>query len=65
MVENGISGLFFEQQTVSSLVSVLERFGQISYNLKHSTDLMKGVIEKDFGISRFDTQFIYQLQQYQ
>lgn len=63
-VKEGISGVFFDEQTVHSLVSRLERFEQISYNLRRSTTLIRKSIEKDFGVHRFNTQFIYQLQQY-
>jgi glycosyltransferase involved in cell wall biosynthesis len=63
-VKENISGLFFDEQTVPSLVSKLERFKQISYNLGHSTKLIQKSIEVDFGISRFNTQFIYQLQRF-
>lgn len=59
----GKSGLFFNEQTVPSLVSQLERFEQISYNLSHSTELTQQSIKERFGSKRFDTQFIYQLNQ--
>lgn len=62
-VIEGISGLFFKEQTVPSLVSQLERFEQISYNLSHSTELIHQSIKERFGSKRFDTQFIYQLNQ--
>lgn len=58
------SGIFFEEQTVPSLVSQLERYEQISYNLRRSTKQMKKSIKGRFGLDRFDVQFIYQLSQF-
>ncbi|MFH0773204.1 MAG: glycosyltransferase [bacterium] len=63
-IQEGESGLFFEEQTVPSLVSQLERFDQISYNLKHSTAQTQQSIKDRFGIERFDAQFVYQLKHY-
>ncbi len=63
-VTEGVSGLFFTEQTVASLVSQLERYEQISYNLRHSMGGVQKSIEERFGIARFDRQFIYQLQRY-
>lgn len=63
-VIEGESGLFFEEQTVPSLVSQLERFEQISYNLSHSTAQIGKTIKEKYGLERFDTQFIYQLKQF-
>lgn len=63
-VMEGKSGIFFEEQTVDSLVSQLERFDQISYNLSHSIGQVQMSIKERFGIERFNTQFIYQLKQY-
>ncbi len=55
------TGLFFNEQTVPSLVSQLERCEQISYNLSHSTQHGKKRIRDEFGIERFNNQFRYQL----
>ena len=63
-VIEGESGIFFDEQTVPSLMSQLERYEQISYNLSHSTAQIQETIKKGFGIERFDTQFIYQLKQF-
>jgi len=63
-IKEGISGVFFDEQTVPSLVSVLERFAQISYNLGHSTTLIRKSIEAEFGVERFDREFLCQLQHY-
>lgn len=63
-VKEGETGLFFEEQNVPSLVSILERFNQISYNLRRSTTLNQKSIENDFGVQRFNTQFVYQLHQF-
>lgn len=63
-ITEGISGIFFEEQTVPSLVSQLERFKQISYNLSHSTQQRQKVLKEMFGIQRFNTQLIYQLQKH-
>lgn len=60
-VIEGKSGIFFDEQTVPSLISQLERFKQISYNLKHSTQLERKSIEERFGTVRFGVQFGYQL----
>jgi glycosyltransferase involved in cell wall biosynthesis len=60
-VIEGVSGLFFEEQTTQSLVSQLERFQQISYNLIHSTKKVRQSILEKFGSKRFDSQFLYQL----
>ncbi|MFZ2206089.1 MAG: glycosyltransferase [Microgenomates group bacterium] len=57
-----ISGLFFEEQNGSSLVAVLERFNQISYNLRHSTEGRFKEIQNQFGLERFDTQLIHYLE---
>lgn len=57
-VRDGISGLFFDSQSVSSLMGVLERFEQISYNLRRSTSDQQSDIKTRFGIVRFDKQFI-------
>jgi len=63
-VMDGESGIFFEEQTVDGLVSQLERFDQISYNLSHSIKQVQATMTKEFGIERFNAQFIYQLKQY-
>ncbi len=63
-VVEGQSGLFFDDQTVPSLVSQLERYEQISYNLIHSTRQIEQSIKERFGAERFDAQFIYQLKNY-
>jgi glycosyltransferase involved in cell wall biosynthesis len=63
-IEEGKSGIFFEEQTVPSLVSQLERFDQISYNLRHSTELIQKSIQERFGFERFNAQFVYQLKHY-
>ena len=60
-IDEGVSGIFFEEQTVPSLVSQLERYEQISYNLSHSTGQMQKEIIRKFGSERFDAQFVYQL----
>lgn len=60
-IKEEISGLFFNEQTAYSLVSILERFEQIAYNLRRSTTLNQKSIENDFGVQRFNTQFVYQL----
>ena len=62
-VKDGITGIFFEEQSVDCLVSILERFNQIAYNLRRSTTLNQKSIENDFGVRRFNTQFVYQLHQ--
>jgi len=63
-VREGESGIFFEEQTVPSLMLQLERYEQISYNLSHSTTQLQKTVKERFGIERFDKQFIYQLKQY-
>jgi glycosyltransferase involved in cell wall biosynthesis len=63
-IEEGKSGMFFEEQTVPSLVTQLERFDQISYNLRHSTELIQKSIQERFGFERFNAQFVYQLKHY-
>lgn len=63
-VKEGESGLFFDEQTVSSFLSQLERFEQISYNLSHSTMQVQKTMKDRFGIQRFDEQFVYQLNQF-
>lgn len=63
-IKEGTSGVFFDEQTVPSLVSVLERYTQISYNLRHSTTLIQKSIEADFGVERFNREFLCQLQHY-
>lgn len=63
-IKEGISGVFFDEQTVPSLISVLERFQQISYNLRHSTTLIQKSIEADFGVERFNSEFLCQLHHY-
>lgn len=63
-VVEGQSGIFFGEQTVGSLVSQLERFDQISYNLSHSIEQVQGSLKERFGIERFNSQFIYQLERY-
>ena len=60
----GVSGIYFEEQTAASLVSQLERYEQISYNLVHSTRLMQKSIKEKYGIERFNAQLIYQLKQF-
>lgn len=57
-VQEGKTGLFFEEQSVPSLTAVLERFKQISYNLRRSTYAQEVQIKTQFGIARFDKQFI-------
>ncbi|MFZ2026256.1 MAG: glycosyltransferase [Microgenomates group bacterium] len=57
-VKDGITGLFFDSQSVSSLMGVLERFEQISYNLRRSTCDQIPDIRAQFGSARFDKQFI-------
>lgn len=57
-VKDGITGLFFDMQSVSSLKAVLERFEQISYNLRRSTGDQQTDIKTQFGSARFDKQFI-------
>lgn len=50
------TGTFFYEQTATSLLSVLERWGKISYNLKRNTSLFgkqqAGKFSKDIFISR-------------
>lgn len=57
-IEEGKTGLFFDTQSVPSLTGVLERFEQISYNLRRSTYAHAVRIKTQFGIDRFDKQFI-------
>lgn len=61
-VESEISGLFFKEQTIGSVVAVLERFDQISYNLRRSIEDRNKLIKKQFGVERFDKQFIHYLE---
>jgi glycosyltransferase involved in cell wall biosynthesis len=63
-IQEGVGGMFFNEQTVASLVSQLERFKQISYNLKRSTQQGCEVVKERFGVERFNAQFAYQLQQH-
>lgn len=57
-VKDEVTGLFFDKQSVSSLKAVLERFEQISYNLRRSVGGQLADIKTRFGIVRFDRQFI-------
>ncbi len=61
-VESEITGLFFKEQTADSVVTVLERFDQISYNLRRSTGNRSKLIKNQFGLERFDKQFIHYLE---
>lgn len=61
-VQVGVSGLFFAEQNGSSLVAVLERFNQISYNLRHSTEGRLKEIQNQFGLERFDRQLTHYLE---
>ena len=63
-VIEGESGLFFTEQTMTCLLSQLERYEQISYNLIHSTRQMQKTMKDRFGLERFDERFVYQLNQY-
>jgi len=63
-IAENVSGIYFEDQTATSLVSQLERYEQISYNLVHSTRLMQKSIREKYGIERFNAQLIYQLKQF-
>jgi len=63
-ITEGKLGIFFEEQTVPCLVSQLERFEQISYNLPYPTKQIQKQIYERFGLKRFESQFIYQLKQY-
>lgn len=60
----GKSGIFFDEQTVPHLISQLERYEQISYNLSHSTEDGGTLMRERFGLERFNRQFIYQLKKY-
>lgn len=61
-IVEGKTGLFFDEQSIPSLTAVLERFEQISYNLRRSTYAHEVEIKTQFGIDRFDKQFISYLQ---
>jgi len=61
-VQAGVTGLFFKQQSTSSLIAVLESFDQISYNLRRSTVVQKNELLRRFGVERFNKQFIIHFQ---
>lgn len=63
-VQEGRFGYFFNDQTVPSLISQLERYEQISYNLVHSRQQIQKSIIDMFGVQRFEDQFVYQLNQH-
>ena len=57
------TGLLFYQQTSDDLVATLERYRQISYNLRRSVSHLQKMNEERFGKARFQKDFLYQLQQ--
>ncbi len=60
-VLEGKTGMFFEKQTVSSLLATLARFEQISYNLSHQVRQTGRTHVEMFDGSRFEKDFFYQL----
>lgn len=63
-IQEGVSGLFFNEQSASSIGTQLERYEEISYNLKHSTIERREAIKSEFGMKRFNAQFSNLLQTY-
>jgi len=61
IIENK-TGLLFSQQSVASIREVLERFDQISYNLKRTTVKYGEDISKKFDISIFRNKLLHILQ---
>lgn len=58
------TGLFFTEQTVSSLMNQLERCDKISYNLSLSTHMAQKRLRDRFGVARFRREFVNQLEKY-
>lgn len=62
IVENK-TGLFFSQQSILSIREVLERFNQISYNLKGTTVMQGEEVSARFDTSFFRSRLLHILQQ--
>ena len=58
IIENK-TGLLFSEQSVASIREVLERFDQISYNLKHTTVKYGEYIAKKFDLSIFRNKLLH------
>jgi len=62
IIKENKTGLFFSQQSISSIREVLERFDQISYNLKGATVMQGEEVSAQFDTSFFRSRLLHILQ---
>ena len=61
VVIDGKTGLFFSQQTVTSLVAAIEKISLLSYNLRRKIKLVKLNILDQFSLDNFKRNFLKQI----